>query len=86
MPFCKKLLTAGDKKQKLAGKSLTEHLRWQHGAEKEVGAALMLNEIQKDVNHTPRQRITNYAKSLSREERVIDRYPRGETEDFRNSW
>ena len=56
-----------------------------HGAEKEVGAALMLNEIQKDVNHTPRQRITNYAKSLSREERVIDRYPRGGTEDFRNS-
>ena len=56
-----------------------------NGAEKEVGAAFMLNEIQKDANPTPRQTITNYAKSLSREERVIDRYPRGGTEDFRNS-
>ena len=43
-----------------------------NGAEKEVGAAFMLNEIQKDANPTPRQTITNYAKSWSREERVID--------------
>ena len=33
--------------------SLTEHSRRKHGPEKEVGAALMLNEIQKDVNPTP---------------------------------
>ena len=67
-------------------KSLIEHSLWKYGAEKKVGAALMLNEIQKDVNPTPHQTITNYAKSLSCEERVIDRYPRGGTEDFRNSW
>ena len=40
-------------KQKLAGKSLTEHLCWKHGAEKEVGAGLMLEEIRKDDNPTP---------------------------------
>ena len=51
-------MTARDKKQKFAWKSLTEHLHWKHGAEKEVGAALILNEIRKDDNPTPRQRIT----------------------------
>ena len=70
-------------KQKLAGKSLTEHLRRKHGAEKEVGAAFMLDEIRKDDNPTPRQTITKYTKSLSREERGIDRYPRVGTEDIR---
>ena len=31
-PFCKKMLAARDKKQKLSGISLTEHLRRKHGA------------------------------------------------------
>ena len=79
MPFCKKLLTARDKKQKLAGKFLTEHSRRKHGAEKEVGAALMLNEIQRDDNPTASQRITKYTKCLSHEDRVNDRYPSGGT-------
>ena len=74
------MLTARDKTQKLAGKSLTEHLRRKHGAVKEVGAALMLNEIKRDNNPTACQQITKYTKCLSREERVIDRYPRGATD------
>ena len=46
------MLTARDKKQKLAGKSLTEHLRRKHGAITAVGAALMLNKIKRDDNPT----------------------------------
>ena len=79
------MLTARDKKQKLAGKSWTGHLRRKHGTEKEIGAALMLDKIRKDDNPTPRQTTTKYTKSLSRKERVIDQYPRGGTEDIRIS-
>ena len=38
-PFSKQMLTARDKKLKLSGKSLTEHLRRKQGAHKDVGAA-----------------------------------------------
>ena len=75
------MLTARDKKQKLSGKSLTENLCRKHGADKELGAAFMLDEIRKDDNLTPRQTITKYTKSLSCEERVTNRYPRGGTEN-----
>ena len=69
------MLTARDKKLKLAGKSLTEHVRQKHGAGKEVGAALMPDGIRKDDNPIPHQTMTKYTKSLSREERVMARFP-----------
>ena len=43
----------------------------------------LLHEIQRDDNPTPRQAITKYTKSLSREERIKDRYPRGGIDDTR---
>ena len=43
----------------------------------------MLHEIQQDDNPTLRQAITKYTKSLSREERIKDRYPRGGIADIR---
>ena len=67
-PFCKQMLTAWDKKLKLSGKSLTEHLRRKQGAHKDVGAAFMLHEIQQDDNPTPRQAITKDTKTIVRKE------------------
>ena len=79
------MLTARDKKLKLSGKSLTEHLCRKHGAHKDVGAAFMLHEIQQDDNPTPRQAITKYTNSLTHKERIKDRYPRGGIDDIRKS-
>ena len=60
-----------------------EHLRQKHGTHKDVGAAFMLHEIQQDDNPPPRQAITKYTKSLSREERIKNSYPRGGIDDIR---
>ena len=69
----------------LANLWLFEHLHRKYDAEKEVGAALMVDKIRKDHNPTPHQATTKCTNSLSLEERVIYQYRRDGTEDSRIS-
>ena len=72
---CEAIITCVDKKGKLSTTGLNAHLRGKHGNQLDVGATLLIRDIEKMENPTPRAKITSMLKTVSKEEQV-ERYDR----------
>ena len=79
--LCGKLYICVDKKNKLTSSSLKFHLLKAHSSNPQVRAAYLLDEVEKELNPTPRQTIMRFAKSMSKQEAQLDVYPRGSYQD-----
>ena len=67
---CEAIITCVDKKGKLSTTGLNAHLRGKHGNQLDVGATLLIQDIEKMENPTPRAKITSMLKTVSKEEQV----------------
>ena len=59
---------------KLSTTGLNAHLRAKHGNQLDVGATLLIRDIEKSENPTPRAQITSMFQKVSKEEVNVQRY------------
>ena len=68
-----------DKLGKISTTSLNAYLRAKHGNQLDVGASLLIRDIGKFENPTPRQQMTSMLQKVSKDEVNVERYNKKST-------